>query len=460
MKKITRYLLLALLAAAVYIIVAALAPFFRHMISSGGFDPVSCYGIASSSDKAGVISDNEDALSERLRMISQASDRIIMSTFDFRDDESGRQVLSALLDASDRGVKVNILVDGLSGFTHMEGSKWFYALSAQDNVEIRIYNPVNPLKPWKLMARMHDKYLIADDSAFMLGGRNTNDLFLGDQEGQNYDWDVLIDCRPDSDALTQLMCYFQSVWECSDSRVFHNSPQLLERGSVSRAAEELRKLYLQLLQDSPELLSPSEIEMFPVSKITLLSNPINAGNKSPEVFDSLISLISSAEGPTTLHTPYIICNDYMMQQLCGVSDKLTIMTNSAANNKNLFGASDYLAHKEDLVNTGISLLEYDSGQSYHGKCALIDGRLCVIGSFNLDMRSTYVDTELMLVIDSPQLAVKLREEMAVYEDVSLSVIDAENSISPDGTVPQRLSPGRRILLSSIRLLIGWSRFIM
>ena len=40
---------------------------------------------------------------------------------------------------------------------------------------------------------MHDKYLIVDDSLYLMGGRNVYDYFLGDQEGhKNYDRDVLV----------------------------------------------------------------------------------------------------------------------------------------------------------------------------------------------------------------------------------------------------------------------------
>ena len=37
----------------------------------------------------------------------------------------------------------------------------------------------------------------------------------------------------------------------------------------------------------------------------------------------------------------------------------------------------------------------------HTKTMLIDGSTSIVGSYNLDLRSTYLDTELMLVIDSP-----------------------------------------------------------
>ena len=77
-----------------------------------------------------------------------------------------------------------------------------------------------------------------------------------------------------------------------------------------------------------------------------------------------------------------------------------LMTNSVANNGNPFGASDYKKNKEKLLETGITVYEYEGGVSYHGKSITIGDDIDIVGSFNMDMRSAYLDTELMLVIDS------------------------------------------------------------
>ncbi len=72
----------------------------------------------------------------------------------------------------------------------------------------------------------------------------------------------------------------------------------------------------------------------------------------------------------------------------------SIMTNSVANNGNPFGAADYAKNRNRILSTGINIWEYEGGYSYHGKSILIDDDLSVIGSFNMDMRSAYLDTEL------------------------------------------------------------------
>ena len=149
-----------------------------------------------SAERARIIEDNDEALKERIRMISNAKSEIILSTFDFRSDDSGKLMLGALIDAADRGVSVNVIVDGVSGFTKMKGNPDFKALASSDNVNVKIYNKVNPFKPWQSMGRLHDKYVIADRTNYILGGRNTFNYFLGAYPGhKNYDRDVLVYCE-------------------------------------------------------------------------------------------------------------------------------------------------------------------------------------------------------------------------------------------------------------------------
>lgn len=126
------------------------------------------------------IDDNEEALLWRLRMIGNAKKSIVLSTFDLRPDDSGTKIIAALYTAVERGVQVQILIDGIYQKLFLEKSPVFQALAAHQNVEVGIYNPVTNLM--RLNYRMHDKYLIIDESMYLLGGRNTNDIFLGDKK--------------------------------------------------------------------------------------------------------------------------------------------------------------------------------------------------------------------------------------------------------------------------------------
>ena len=124
--------------------------------------------ISENPERATIIEENNEALLQRIRLIQNAREEIILSTFAFHSDESGKLIMGALLEAANRGIKVRILADGFESWTAMEWNPYFYALSSHENIEVKIYNRANPLTPWKMMGRMHDKYLIADRSIFLV----------------------------------------------------------------------------------------------------------------------------------------------------------------------------------------------------------------------------------------------------------------------------------------------------
>lgn len=94
-------------------------------------------------ERASILETGESAWEERLRLLNGAKERIVLSTFDMREGQSTEDILSVILHKADAGVRVQILVDGISGFLRMEGKPLFYAVSTHPNVEIRLYNPVN-----------------------------------------------------------------------------------------------------------------------------------------------------------------------------------------------------------------------------------------------------------------------------------------------------------------------------
>ncbi|MCD8326638.1 MAG: phospholipase D family protein [Lachnospiraceae bacterium] len=453
-----------------YIIIGAFVPFlFQPSVSEStveSFDISDYYSDEPSGERAMVISDNGEALEERIRLISQAEERIILSTFEIDADSTGMMVMAALMEAAERGVEVCLLADGFPYLTAMWGNPYFLALAVTENVEIRIYNSIRPWMPWTFMGRLHDKYLIVDDMGYILGGRNTFNYFLGDQEGhRNYDWDVLV-CSEEAgedNSLNQVMDYFESVWDLpvcrtlADNHFWDNNP------SVVSAGEELEKVYETLKAEHPDWLESADYESVtvPVNHIELLSNPTSTFAKEPVAFYEITELMAQAEESVIFHTPYIICNDWMMERLqtiCDEVEEVTMMTNSVANNGNPFGASDYARNKEEILETGVQILEFDGGISYHGKCFVIDDRLSGVGSFNWDMRSVYIDTELMLVVDSEEFAAMLREEMQEYEADSLFVIDADTSVAPEGSQAQEVSRVKEFFFSLLDIF-SWARFI-
>lgn len=417
------------------------------------------------SDRVQILADNQEALEQRIRIISEAEERILFATFDIRDDSAGIQVMAALLDAAERGVQVELLADGMRSWSNMEGNPLFYALSSHPNIEIRLYNRANPLLPWTLMGRMHDKYIVVDDDLYLLGGRNTFSYFLGETDGTvNYDWDVLVWNDGSSEgSLSQVEAYFYSIWDSDAVTVFHDKASIANWISVQKATAQLEEVYATLQTEQPELFEAYDYAAATeeTNRVTLLSNPTNITAKEPVVFSTIVALMENAD-QVDFHTPYVICNDWMLEALAGAcSDTdVTLMTNSLANNGNPFGATFYRQVKGDLLDMGMNLLEFDGGISYHGKVLTMDNRISLVGSFNLDLRSTYVDTELMLVIDSEDFCTSLRAAMSQYEAQSLTVVDLDTSTAPAGMEVQTLTWQKELALDLISTVLGWAKFLM
>lgn len=424
------------------------------------FDITKFYSENGSGERAKIISQNGEALEQRIRLISQAKEEIILSTFEFHSDTSGKQVMAAVADAAKRGVKVSVLTDGFPYITSMWGNPYFLALAEMENVEIKVYNPVRVWKPWTFMGRMHDKYLIVDDFAYILGGRNTYDYFMGDQPGyKNYDWDVLVYCaEAKASSIEQVRKYFTSVWSMPECRTLGKSGLWKWNPAVKHAKKELE----QQKNNQKEKIDYTKITV-PVKNIQLVSNPIRTGIKEPTLFYTIAELMKQGKENVKFHTPYIICDDWMLEcleEVCEQVKDVQMMTNSVANNGNPFGAMDYQKYKGKILNTGVKILEYDEGVSYHGKCFTIDDSISAIGSFNWDMRSVYLDTEIMLVVDSEELNEQLRNEMWEYEKNALKVVDKDNYELKEGTLPRKISNKKDMRIKVLKKIAGWARFLM
>ena len=355
-----------------------------------------------------TIEDSDSALLLRLQLIESARRELNFSTFDLRADGSGQDLMAALYGAAERGVQVRIIVDGLNGFLHLQGDATLRALAAAENVEVRFYDPVDLLRPWKLNYRLHDKYLIADGERYILGGRNTSDLFLGSyQEKRNIV--LVVSNGSESSSVRQLAAYFESVWSQPENRTI--------KGRASEKTGALHERYESLRENCPAAFADADWEemTMPVARASLLHNSPRAENKSPELWDTLCRLMEQGDD-VLLQTPYLICNRAMYGDLAHLAGErqVRILTNAVETGANPSGCADYLIEKRTILSCGLDVYEAVSDQSLHTKTVLIGNDLSIVGSFNADMRSAYLDTELMLVIESESFNDVLRQAEAPY----------------------------------------------
>ena len=401
------------------------------------------------------IDDNEEALLWRLRMIGTAKKNIVFSTFDLRADENGTKLLAALNHAASKGVKIRLLIDGIYQQLFLADSSDFQALASSENVEVGVYNPVVPANLFKVNYRMHDKYLIIDEKMYLLGGRNSNDIFLGDHtKGINEDRDILVYDTSDgrAESLQQLEDYFYEVW--NDKCVSKKKGK--KPSEYTEAHAHMEEVYASLLRKYKDIETYSDWEndTIEVNKITLVDNGVHASRKRPQVLQTIQYLSDNADH-VIIQTPYVICNGYMYDVLQQISDhaKLQIVLNAVEKGSNPWGCTDYLNQKKRILKTGADVYELMNEYPVHTKAVLIDDRLSVVGSYNLDMRSTYLDTELMLVIDSEKLNQQIRATESDYMEKSKEVLADGHETEGAKYKKKILNRQKKIYYSVLRLLI-------
>lgn len=472
-----RVLLLCLILFVVYLAAGAAAPFWTYKqvgeAAMESFDLQEVTEPRTKGDRAMLLESNLSAWEERIRLLNRAEEQIILSTFDMREGESTQDIASVLLKKADEGVKVRIVVDGVSGAVRMDHSVLFRTLAAQPNIEIKLYNRLNIFLPWKTQGRMHDKYIIVDDQAYILGGRNTFDYFLGDYTTKNisYDREVLVyntqygSSKSHESSIHQAADYFDAIWSMKECTYFHNDETMAGRKKYVKQADALRQRYAELTESRPDLFTETDYEEMtvPTDGIVLLSNPTGIYGKEPVLFYQLSRLMEQAEKEVIIHTPYVVCNDYMtgvLKELNESVPEMRILLNSVENGDNFFASSDYLIHKKDLIETGVTFYEYDGGISYHGKSIAIDGKYAVIGSYNLDLRSTYMDTELMLVVKSEELTGRLLENMDAIQKDARKVTGEKTYETPSHITVEKVPWWKRAAWSIVGRLMQPFRFLI
>lgn len=448
-------------------IVAAniIKPIKKKSVSNSFKEEIS--GVEYESDKVSTesvlsIDTNEDALLWRLRMIGNAKESITMATFDLRMDESGLDVISALYDAAERGVKVKVLIDGIYEPLYLRDDT-FYAFCSHENVEVKLYNPITFKGIYNINYRMHDKYLMVDECMYLLGGRNTTDTFWGElRGGSNIDRELLVYNSEEGkgDSFLQLENYFEQIWKEDCVQTVSES---VDEDILLEEKERFLNRYEDLLEEYEDF---SEFDdwhgnTWEANKITLIANETEATNKEPRVLYMIGQLADGAD-EVIIQTPYAICNKYMYSVLhdMGEHADLKIMLNAVERGSNPWGCTDYLNNKEKILDTGTDIYELMNEYAVHTKTVLIDNNLSIVGSFNLDMRSTYLDTELMLVVDSEPLNAYIRQQFEQYKEKSVEVLSDGTETVGSMYQEKEMTARKKVMYSILRVIIRPFRYLL
>lgn len=374
-----------------------------------------------------MLDDCNASFVHRLNIIEKAEREILFTSYATHYGETTKLFFASLLKAADKGVKVKIILDAkFSGMTG-KGEEIKNMLIAHDNIELYLFNEINLFKPQDLNISFHDKFLVVDNKYLIFGGRNVGDKYYNPEsftKNLSLDREVLIYNKEPfaNSAIQQVKEYFSDVLEAS---LCNHKDKLSNK--KNKKAQKLKMIYLEnyeiFLSEKPEIGTLEYDHLTPVNKITLITNPLEGRKKEPWLYYNLYLLAKNSE-KMLIQSPYTILsksNFKLLADICATTD-VTLLTNSLASTPNLPAFSNYYFNRQNYLDLGLKIYEYQATtSSIHAKTILFDERLVVVGSFNFDERSIHLDTESMLVIDSPEFYQEAIEVLNLYLNQSIEV---------------------------------------
>lgn len=391
-----------------------------------------------------LLDTNEDGLLWRLRLLDSARHTIDAQYYLWYGDDSGLLLLERLLEAADRGVHVRLLLDDITlllrdASTVKLRDQGAALFASHPNIELRLFNPwsnrglaaragetVTDMS--RLNQRMHHKMLVVDNRAAIFGGRNIGDEYFGLGEGFNFhDLDVLAIGPVAREASAVFDTFWNSDWVLSASALaIEATPAdvvrarsdlravLTERKNLLRFRTERRDWDTEIAALDGELrLGESEI----------LSDLPEAGGIAQNMIEAIRGLMASAQQELLIVNAYIIPADRgveILRDLNANGCRARILTNSLASHDVPAVNSHYKKWRRPVLEAGAQLYEirHDAAikdevadtapvrskfMGLHSKAMVIDRRRSYIGSMNFDPRSAFINTEIGVVIDSPEL---------------------------------------------------------
>lgn len=418
-------------------------------------------GASSHPGKTGVLplADGKDALASRLALIERAEVSIDAQYYIWHDDTFGILLLAALKEAADRGVRVRLLLDD-NGVPGLDG--YMAALNTLPNFDIRLFNPSTVRRPklfgytfdfFRMNRRMHNKALIADGAAAIIGGRNIGDEYFQIGDAFYVDMDVLATGQ----VLPQTAAVFDQYW--NSASVF--GVETIINGSGDMAGFETRVAEVEGSEEARAVLAELESsaaryagggEALEWTNVQLVADDPVKGQGIATRDQLMIMRLGALLGETRerldLISAYFVPGKIgaaYFGDLARTDRQVNILTNALNTTDVLLVHAGYAKYRRELLEAGVNLYELKlrggvtpesaiqlkplglSGASLHAKTFAMDGERIFIGSFNFDPRSAMLNCEMGFLIDSPSMA----QQVSAGFDGPLDLVSYQPELTPE-----------------------------
>lgn len=386
-----------------------------------------------------IVGDGIDALALRLALSDLSVTSIDAQYYLLHNDDAGRLFADALLRAADRGVRVRLLLDDMDTRGYDQTTR---ALETHPNIEVRLFNPFARSRGKALSAllefrrinrRMHNKSMTFDGRVTVVGGRNIGDEYFSAREDSNYDDLDLLAAGP---VVGEVGATFDSYW---NSRYAVPAALIIEPeedgpdlAAVRQRLDQMRRQiaqtpYGQALAGRVETLKRQPPALTAARARLLSDPPEKAAGDLPagETFAaSMLPYVNALEKEFLVVSAYFVPRDSGTALLSSLEERgveVTVLTNSLDATDVPAVYAHYSHSRRELLGAGVDLWELRaekdrpdrtlsglglSRSALHAKAFVLDEKLLFIGSFNWDPRSVRINSEMGILVESPELAAK------------------------------------------------------
>lgn len=393
--------------------------------------------------KCGVLRLNlgMDALSVRVSLIEAAERCIDIQSYLIKDDLSGNLIGLKLIEAANRGVRVRLLMDDALTEDIDTG---LVSINDHVNIEVRVFNPfprrrsrfISLISNFNVLnRRMHNKSFTVDNAVTIVGGRNLADeYFQSSADSEFIDEDLLAI----GSVVDDVAVGFDEYWNMLEAIAIDSFDTPIEHPPISETIASGRR-FLAERAESPYLrninndlvadLMTGRAKLVEAKAEVVLDHPDKVrgltSNQRGETTAYLRQLVSAAKEEVIIVSPYFVPQRQGVDFLSSLVRKgvrVVVVTNSLASTNHSSVHAVYARYRKPLLRQGIELFELrPSLQSFdteavgqddlkltlHSKVAVVDRQTAFVGSFNLDPRSLYINTEMGMSVRSEEFAVDM-----------------------------------------------------
>ena len=333
-----------------------------------------------------LLVDGLESVPVRTALLESAKEHINMCALDIAEDDSGWTTAQLLVDKVNEGVEVNLILDWMSQILFQETTGLIDQM-IDGGVNVMMYYP--PAWDWDVFInkRIHEKLLIVDGKEAIMGGLNVGDHYYhgGISDDGWRDTDVFLK----GPVVSNLQKRFIDNWVEFNTEV---NPlfELEDEEKYFPALDEAGEFTTRYVTHTPRL------------------GKFNINHMYRYAFQM-------AQEYIFIENPYFCMPDdnrFLLMEAAESGVDVRVLTNSKETNdlgEPMWYASLY--YFQEMLDAGIRIFVMNSEhyEMIHSKTAVIDGAWSTIGSFNMDFRSAYTNSENTINIHGETFGQQVKE---------------------------------------------------